>query len=102
MDELTCIFHDVSDPIRLNSGNHVTRQDIIDSPSNLLAQEEVAAYLKVAAAMQANEESSRLITAYGTFSLWESVLNTECYSYSLLQNQGEDEDEDEDGENRGH
>ena len=84
MVELTQILHDVSDPTSSNYGNHLTRQEVIDLTSNPHSHDEVVAYLTDAGATVIEEQLSvGLITARGEIGLWERMLNTEFYSYSL-------------------
>lgn len=93
IDELERIFRDISDPSSSNYGNHLTKEGIIDLTSNQLAHQEVADYLElVGATVLANEVSSGLITAHGPVSLWERMLNTDFYSYSLRQGEGNHQD----------
>lgn len=84
MNELTRILHDISDPISPNYGNHLTRQDISDLTSNSDSCEEVAAYLLDSGATVISKDISLgLITARGSIDLWESILKTKFYLYSL-------------------
>ena len=84
MDELQRILYDVSDPASTNYGNHLSRENIIDLTSNVDSCKEVIAYLETAGASILSEDfAGGFITARGSVSLWESMLNTEFYSYSL-------------------
>ena len=84
MDELERILYDVSDPSSTNYGNHLTREDIIDLTSNVESCKEVIAYLETAGASILSEDlAGGFISARGSVSLWENMLNTEFYSYSL-------------------
>jgi tripeptidyl-peptidase I len=84
MDQLTRILHDVSDPASENYGNHMTKKEVIDLTSNPDSNNEVVAYLRAAGAdITLVEHGGSSITARGPISLWERMLNTEFYSYSL-------------------
>ena len=86
MDELTRILHDVSDPTSQNYGNHLTRDEIYDLTFNPEAHEEIIAYLKAAgAAVSVVETTSEHITARAPIGIWERMLDTEFYSYTLPQ-----------------
>ena len=84
MDELERILYDVSDPSSTNYGNHLTREDIVDLTSNVESCKEVISYLETAGASILSEDlAGGFISARGSFSLWESMLDTEFHSYSL-------------------
>ena len=84
MDELERILYDVSDPSSTNYGNHLTREDIVDLTSNVESCKEVISYLETAGASILSEDlAGGFISARGSVSLWESMLDTEFYSYSL-------------------
>ena len=83
MDELTRILHDVSDPRSENYGNHLTSEEVIDLTSNPESHDETVAYLTAAGATVVLVEHGGSITARAPISLWERMLNTEFYTYSL-------------------
>ena len=84
MDELERILYDVSDPSSTNYGNHLTREDIVDLTSNVQSCKEVISYLEIAGASILSEDlAGGFISARGPVSVWESMLDTEFYSYSL-------------------
>ena len=84
MDELERILYDVSDPSSTNYGNHLTREDIVDLTSNVESCKEVISYLETAGASILSEDlAGGFISARGSVSLWESMLDTEFHSYSL-------------------
>ena len=84
MDKLTEILHDVSDPKSQNYGNHLTRDEVINLTSNPESHDEIIAYLKAAGAtVTLVEHAGGSITASAPISVWERMLNTKFYSYSL-------------------
>jgi tripeptidyl-peptidase I len=84
MDELTRILHDISDPKSENYGNHMTSSEIIDLTSNPESHDETVAYLTAAGAtIVLVEHAGGSITARAPISLWESMLNTEFFTYSM-------------------
>lgn len=84
MDELTRILHDVSDPLSVNYGNHLTRQEIDDLTSNPDSRKEVIAYLRAAGVTVLPDElSGECILARAEIKLWERILNTEFHTYSF-------------------
>ena len=84
MDELTRILHDISDPRSENYGNHMTSSEIIDLTSNPESHDETVAYLTAAGAtIVLVEHAGGSITARAPISLWESMLNTEFFTYSM-------------------
>ena len=90
MDELTRILHDVSNSTSSNYGNHLSKQDISNLTSNPDSYDGIIAYLIGAGATVMSEGVSYgLITARGSINLWERMLNTEFYSYSLASDRHE-------------
>jgi tripeptidyl-peptidase I len=62
----------------------MTRDEVIALTSNPESQDEIIAYLKAAGArVTLVEHSGGTITANAPISIWERMLNTEFYSYSL-------------------
>ena len=84
MDELTRILHDISDSASENYGNHLTKEDIDQLTGNPESHHEVVAYLKAAGAtLIIDQTHGEIIRAQAPIALWERILNTEFYSYSL-------------------
>jgi tripeptidyl-peptidase I len=82
LDELTRILHDISDPLSVNYGNHMTYQEIDELTSNPVAHQEVVAYLSAAGATVIFAESQgECITARADIGTWERMFNAEFHSY---------------------
>ena len=89
MDELTRMLHDVSDPRSSNYGQHMTQEQVTRMTENLEARDYVLAYLdKKGASVTAATLGSEYITASAPISVWESMLNTEFYSFHQTQSDG--------------
>ena len=83
MEELTRIFHDISDPESKNYGNHMTQQEVNDMTSNADSVAEVVAYLKAAGAtIMPQKILGDCVTAEAAIHLWERMFDTEFHSFS--------------------
>ena len=83
MEELTRIFHDVSDPDSENYGNHMTQKEVNDLTSNVDSVAEVVAYLRAAGATITPQKIlGDCVSAEATIHLWERMFDTEFHSYS--------------------
>lgn len=87
MEELTEILHDVSDPTSSNYGKYMKSKEIAGMTESPQARLEVLSYLKAAGATIISETlHGEYITARAPVSIWERMLNTEFFTYSV-QNQ---------------
>jgi tripeptidyl-peptidase I len=85
MDQLERILHEVSDPSHSNYGNHMTRKEIDDLTSDPESRDEVISYLRAAGVTVLPDAlSGECILARAEINLWERILHTEFYTYSLL------------------
>jgi tripeptidyl-peptidase I len=84
MDVLERTLHELSDPTSAKYGNHMTRQEVDDLTLNPESREEVISYLKAAGVTVIPDAlSGECILARAEISLWERILKTEFYTYSL-------------------
>jgi tripeptidyl-peptidase I len=89
MDELTRILHDVSDPLSVNYGQHMSREQVSMMTSNPEARDAVVKYINANGATLVSETlSSEYITASAPISVWERVLNTEFFTFHQTQHDG--------------
>ena len=89
MDELTRILYDVSDPVSVNYGQHITREKVVTLTSNPVARDAVMAYLtSIGAHTMSATPGGEYITASAPISLWERVLDTEFFLFHKLQRNG--------------
>ena len=83
MEELTRIFHDISDPESANYGNHMTQKEVSDLTSNAESVAEVVAYLKAAGATILPQKIlGDCVSAEAAIHLWERMFDTEFHLYS--------------------
>ena len=84
IEKLTEILDDISDPTSTNYGKHMTGAEIADLTGNPVARDEVVSYLLSAGASIVSETLyGEYITASAPVSVWEEVLDTEFFAYSL-------------------
>jgi tripeptidyl-peptidase I len=84
MDVLERTLHEVSDPSNAKYGNHMTRQEVDDLTLDPESREEVISYLKAAGVTVIPDAlAGECILARAEISLWERILKTEFYTYSL-------------------
>jgi tripeptidyl-peptidase I len=89
MDELTRILHDVSDPLSVNYGQHMSREQVSMMTSNPEARDAVVKYINANGATLVSETlSSEYITASAPISVWERVLNTQFHNFHQTQHDG--------------
>ena len=83
-EELTRLFHDVSDPSSKNYGNFMTQKEVNDFTSNPESMAEVIAYLEAAGATIIPQRSlGECVSAQAPIGLWERIFDTQFHSYSL-------------------
>ena len=84
MDKLTSILHDISDPHSPNYGQHWTRDEVADYTSNAEGRDTVVSYLHMNGASVVSETlAGEYITAKAPIKIWEKMLNTEFFSFTL-------------------
>ena len=84
MDKLTSILHDISDPHSPNYGQHWTRDEVVDYTSNAEGRDAVVSYLHMNGASVVSETlAGEYITAEAPIKVWEKMLNTEFFSFTL-------------------
>ena len=85
IEKLTEILDDISDPTSTNYGKHMTGAEIADLTGNPVARDEVVSYLLSAGASIVSETLyGEYITASAPVSVWEEVLDTEFFIYTVL------------------
>ena len=84
MDKLVEILDNISDIKSPNYGNYMTSEEIADLTSNRKSRREVVKYLEMAGASVVGESPhGEYITASAPVSIWEHMLDTEFYTYSI-------------------
>lgn len=82
LEELTRILHDISDPDSENYGQHKTREMIEELTSNPTSREVILKYLLVVGATITSESIyGEYITARAPIAVWESLFDTEFFSF---------------------
>jgi tripeptidyl-peptidase I len=90
MDKLTDILHDVSNPASPNYGQHMSVEQVYAMTFNPVARDAIVNYLHSNGASVTSEIlSGDLITATAPLSVWETVLDTEFYTFNQMQPEGE-------------
>ena len=85
IETLTGVLHDISDPGSPNYGKYMTRADIAELTGNPDARDEVLSYVMAAGAKIVSETLyGDYITASAPVSVWEKMLDTEFFTYSVL------------------
>ena len=85
IDTLTEILHDISDPMSSNYGKYMTRAEIAELTSNPDARDHVLSYVVAAGGKIVSETLyGDYITASAPVSVWEKMLDTEFFTYSVL------------------
>jgi len=84
MDLVNKILMDVSDPLSLNYGKHLTRAEVGEMTLNREATEFVKSYLSALQFQIVGETIyGDYITVSGTISAWESLLATKFYNFAV-------------------
>ena len=87
MDKLTLMLHDISDPLSANYGYHLSGDEIATLTSNPESLNAVANFLVLnGVSAQSQSLHGEYLTANATVLIWEEMLNTEFYSFDVLQN----------------
>lgn len=82
MEQLTEILRDVSNPISVNYGQHMTKKDISAMTSNLEAHTAVERYLySIGATVISDTLSSEYIRASASISVWEETFDTTFFEF---------------------
>jgi tripeptidyl-peptidase-1 len=84
MDLVNKILMDVSDPLSLNYGKHLTRAEVGEMTLNREATEFVKSYLSALQFQIVGETIyGDYITVSGTISAWESLLATKFFNFAV-------------------
>lgn len=82
MVELTEFLHDVSNPLSVNYGQHLRKEEIVSLTRNQEARDAVVSYLHANGASVVSETlSSEYITASAPIAVWEELLDCKFYLY---------------------
>ena len=91
IDTLTEILHDISDPMSSNYGKYMTRAEIAELTSNPDARDHVLSYVVAAGGKIVSETLyGDYITASAPVSVWEKMLDTEFFAYSVKASSGDE------------
>ena len=89
-EELEHILAEISDPSRPNYGAYMSREEIADLTMDTEAHDAVMAHLEKAGAVVISETAyGEHITARAPIALWESMFDTEFYTYAHTRNDSE-------------
>ena len=90
MKELSRILDDVSDPLSINYGQHLSREEVTRMTSNPESLSLVSSFLEESGArIKAVTLDGDFITCEATISVWNSVLNTKFHSFQQRKLNGE-------------
>ena len=90
MKELSRILHDVSDPLSVNYGQHLSRLEVSSLTSNPESLSLVSSFLEESGArIKSVTLDGDFVTCEAPISVWESLLNTEFYSFQQKKLNGE-------------
>ena len=82
MDELIRVLHDVSNPVSPNYGQHWSDDQVATLTSNPTSRSALVSYLHtVGASVRTESLHGDFITATAPVSIWESMFNTEFYTF---------------------
>ena len=82
MDELIRVLHDVSNPVSPNYGQHWSDDQVATLTSNPTSRSALVSYLHtVGASIRTESLHGDFITATAPVSIWESMFNTEFYTF---------------------
>ena len=82
MKELSRILKDVSDPLSTNYGQHLSRREVSRMTSNPESLSVVSSFLEESGVrIKAVTLDGDFVTCEAPISVWESMLNTEFYSF---------------------
>ena len=89
MDKLTRVLHDVSNPSSPNYGQHWTEEEVTKFTSNSEARDVVVSYLHSHGALSVSESiNGEYITATAPIIVWETMLNTEFFTFHQTHRNG--------------
>ena len=90
MKELSRILNDVSDPLSVNYGQHLSRDEVSSLTSNPESLSLVSSFLEESGArIKGVTIDGDFVTCEAPISVWESLLNTEFYSFQQTKLNGD-------------
>ena len=94
-EELTRIFHDVSDPDSPNYGKYMTSEQVADLTANLPARDAIVSYLTATTGVEIMKQTlhGEMITARAPVAVWERMFHTEFYYYQRVNHEIDSMDE---------
>ena len=94
-EELTRIFHDVSDPDSPNYGKYWTSEQVADLTANQPARDAIVSYLTATAGVEIMKQTlhGEMITARAPVAVWERMFHTEFYYYQRVNREIDNIDE---------
>mmetsp|Transcript_21927 Transcript_21927/g.21212 ORF Transcript_21927/g.21212 Transcript_21927/m.21212 type:complete len:770 (+) Transcript_21927:254-2563(+) len=86
MEELREKLLDISDPLSINYGKHMTKDEVHSMTANPTANLKIKEYLTVKGAQILTETpSGEFISARGSIQVWEEIFKTEFFSFNHIR-----------------
>jgi subtilase family serine protease len=86
MEELKEKLLDVSDPLSVNYGKHMTKDEVHSMTANPTANLKIKEYLTVKGAQVLSETlGGEFISARGSIKVWEEIFKTEFFSFNHIR-----------------
>ena len=90
LDELKQILYDVSDIESANYGQYLTKKEIADLTYDVKPHVAILQYIKhIGATVVAESIHGEYVTAHAPVSVWETVFNTEFFTFHHSHKEGE-------------